>query len=82
LSFESSKADALSGMWVRLAEGSKLVADGKNTWTVDDKYQVTVSEALASTVKLRESGGKQELILPVPVPANSEPSEFEYYVRW
>jgi len=82
LSFESPASNTQVGLWVRLAEGSKIVADGKNTWIVDDKYQVTIAESIAATAKLRESGGKQELIVPVVNRADAGPAELEYYVRW
>jgi len=65
-----------------LAEGAKIVADGKNTWTVDDKYQVTVSESVAASAKIRESAGKQELILPIGSKATAGQAELQYYLRW
>jgi hypothetical protein len=82
LSIQTGKATAPGSLWLRLAEGSKIVPDGKNTWKVDDKYQITVSESIAATAKLRESAGKQELILPVTTQGAAGQSELEYYIRW
>jgi mono/diheme cytochrome c family protein len=82
LSFEGLRGNANGGLWVRLAEGSKIVADGKNTWIVDDKFQITVAESVASSAKLRESGGKQELLLPIATQAAAGQAELEYYLRW
>ena len=82
LSIQTGKATAPGSLWMRLAEGSKIVPDGKNTWKVDDKYQITVPEPIAATAKLRESSGKQELILPVTTQGAAGQSELEYYVRW
>jgi hypothetical protein len=75
-----------------LAEGAQIVLDGKNTWTVDDKYQITVAEAVASNAKVRDSANQKELLLPVLLPtanstangtANSTANaELEYYLRW
>jgi hypothetical protein len=82
LSFEPGKGQATPGLWVRFAEGSKIVAQGKNTWSVDDRYQVTISESIAANAKLRDSGGKQELVVPVALQDAVGQTELEYYVRW
>ena len=82
LSFEPGKGQAAPGLWVRLAEGSKIVAQGKNTWSVDDKFQVTIAESIAASAKLRDSGGKQELVVPVSLQDAVGQTELEYYVRW
>ena len=82
LSFASSNGNPSTGLWVRLAEGSKIVAQGKNTWLVDDNYQVTIAESIAENAKLRDSSGKQELIVPVASLDAVGQSELEYYVRW
>lgn len=82
LQFEGLGAQADSALWVRLAEGAKIVADGKNTWTVDDKYQVTVPESVAASAKIRESAGKQELILPIGSLAKAGQAELQYFLRW
>jgi hypothetical protein len=78
------KNDRAGGLWVRLAEGAKIVADGNNTWNVDDKYQVTLAEAIAKSVQVRESAGKKELIVPIDkLPSQASGSvELEYYLRW
>jgi hypothetical protein len=68
-------------LWVRLAEGSEIVADGKNTWKVDDKYQVTLAESIATSVQVRESAGKKELIIPIQLQPSGS-IELEYYLRW
>jgi hypothetical protein len=71
-----------------LAEGAQIVLDGKNTWTVDDKYQITVPEAVASKAIVRDSANKKELLLPVLLPTANATSnstanaELEYYLRW
>ena len=92
LSFQVPKGATNAKLYVRLAEGSKIVQDGKNTWTVDDKYQITVAEAVASNAKVRDSANQKELLLPVLLPtanstangtANSTANaELEYYLRW
>ncbi|MCY2999923.1 MAG: hypothetical protein NT168_17635, partial [Planctomycetota bacterium] len=92
LSFQVPKGATNAKLYVRLAEGNKIVQDGKNTWTVDDKYQITVAEAVASNAKVRDSANQKELLLPVLLPtANSTANgtanstvnaELEYYLRW
>jgi hypothetical protein len=84
LSIQAGKDDRAGGLWVRLAEGSKITADGKNTWNVDDKYQVTLPESISTTVQVRESAGKKELIVPIDkLPSQASGSmELEYYLRW
>ncbi|MFM8215357.1 MAG: hypothetical protein ACKN82_12035, partial [Pirellula sp.] len=63
---------------------SKIVADGKNTWNIDDKYQVTLAESIATIAQVRESAGKKELIVPVNKLTSqaSGSMELEYYLRW
>ncbi|MFN6138894.1 MAG: family 16 glycoside hydrolase [Planctomycetota bacterium] len=84
LRIQAGKDDRAGGLWVRLAEGSKITADGKNTWNVDDKYQVTLPESIATTAQVRESAGKKELIVPIDkLPSQASGSmELEYYLRW
>jgi cytochrome oxidase assembly protein ShyY1 len=67
-----------------LAEGAQIVLDGKNTWTVDDKYQITVPEAVASNAIVRDSANKKELLLPVLLQTANSPAnaELEYYLQW
>jgi len=81
LSIQPGKSDRAGGLWVRLAEGSEIVADGRNTWKVDDKYQVTLAESIATSVQVRESAGKKELIIPIQLQPSGS-IELEYYLRW
>jgi hypothetical protein len=88
LNFQVPKSATNAKLYVRLAEGAQIVLDGKNTWTVDDKYQITVPEAVASNAIVRDSANKKELLLPVLLPTANATSnspanaELEYYLRW
>ncbi|WP_187264087.1 3-keto-disaccharide hydrolase [Pontibacter beigongshangensis] len=54
------------GLYVRLAEGSKIEEIGKGLYLIDDKsYYLRVEEAGGAKPVLRNMAGKQELLLPV-----------------
>jgi hypothetical protein len=54
------------GLYVRLAEGSKIEELGKGLYLIDDKsHYLRVEEAGGGKLVLRSVAGRQELILPV-----------------
>ena len=68
-----------AGVWMlRLASGDAIKSISANTWSIDEKYQITVDEKLAKSAVVRESKGKRELVLPLP----SVGTPIEYYLRW
>ena len=81
LRVESPDRPKEGSLWFRLADGAQITPDGKNTWRVDDRYQVTIPESLAASVSLRDSAGKKELLLPIP-PSGENASELTYFLRW
>jgi len=79
LSLTHSQSSDGSGEWmVRLATGSAITSVAKNTWSVDDRYQITIDEKLVPKAVVREIQGKRELLVSLP---NADVA-IEYYLRW
>jgi mono/diheme cytochrome c family protein len=79
LTLTHSKQSAGDGVWmVRLASGNAIHSIAKNTWSVEDRYQITIDENLVANAAVREVQGRRELVISLP----SADASIEYYLRW
>ncbi len=79
IKLSEATSPSTEGVWMmRLASGDAIKSIAANTWSVDEKYQITIDEKLAKSVLVRESKGKRELVLPL----SSVGTPIEYYLRW
>jgi len=79
IKLSEATSSSTEGLWMmRLASGDAIKSIAANTWSVDEKYQITIDEKLAKSVLVRESKGKRELVLPL----SSVGTPIEYYLRW
>jgi hypothetical protein len=58
--------NAADGLWVKIAEGNSIEAQEKGRYLVDGKtYYLQLEDAGGAKAQLRNSGGRQELLVPV-----------------
>jgi hypothetical protein len=74
------RGEASEPLYFLAAAGVAIQAEGEGAWRVDGQWQVLVRGEMNLTPILRQSNGRQELLLPVPL--KGEGATFETVIKW